>query len=206
MEKRDTSTENSSLVRRSGHTIARRADSLVRRGLRDIDTGAQAWIRERIGNRTIWYARGFDDLADEECPLSPNPWFWKNGDPFTFFGMGKDGEDCESGVFLIGNDNEQFWNEVGDPAQLTQEKLKSALMNFASRLHPGEKMPGGGPVDLDWVDFIKAHADDFLDTLEARKAWESWRPFCHYKPETGRVWGGEIEPPSEKKGKNLLKD
>jgi hypothetical protein len=192
MEKKDSSANNS-LMPSSRNDIARRSDSLVTRGLHDLHAAEQAAIRERMNNRTVWFQRGVDGTAPEDGddPRLPNRYFWRGGDRFTFFGMGIDGEDGKCGFFLIGNDDKAFWNEIGDPARLTQERLKSALLKYSSRLHPEEKMPGGGPADLDWEDFVSTHPDDFIRTPEAREAWEQ---------ATGRMWGGPLVPPKDRQG------
>jgi hypothetical protein len=152
MEEKDgSSTAGNFLVPTSEHEIARRSDSLVMRGLRDLDLAEQRHVNhvvfleedrdashifDRLDRIYLEYGRG---TADSEISG-----FWKTGDTFTrFIGDSEpDGDDFGEmyilDSFLVGNDDLDFWNELGDPAMVTQEKLREGVRKYRPKLLEGQ--------------------------------------------------------------------
>lgn len=140
MDKNDTSPMGNYLVPTSGQAIARRSDSLVTRGLHDLDAAEQKSrcsqdVFQRLDDLWLDYSRG---TAWDECAG-----LWKRGDPFSYFtGCSPPGAEGEPTFFefegvLLGNDDLDFWMEIGDPTRLTQEKLRSALLKYRSKVVVG---------------------------------------------------------------------
>lgn len=137
MEKNETSRPGSYLVPTSGQAIARRSDALVRRGLREL----YAVEQEARFSHDVF--QRLDDLRlDYCCGTAWDEWegLWKCGDPFSYFtGSSLPGSEGEPNFFefeflLIGNDDLDFWMNIGDPAQVTQERLRSTLLKYRSKL------------------------------------------------------------------------
>jgi hypothetical protein len=140
MDKKDTALTGNYLVPTLGQAIARRSDSLVVRGLRELD-GAEQKSRcspdvfQRLDKLYLSYGRGIaiDDRAG----------VWKAGDSFTEFTGDFSTELRVFDFCLLGNDDLNFWKGIGDPAGLTQEKLRAALLEYRSRLQDPDKWPEG---------------------------------------------------------------
>jgi hypothetical protein len=152
MDKKAAATAGNYLVPASDAEIARRSDSLVARGLRDLEAAEQDTqnrpeifeqldpeLFERLDKIYLSYGRG-----TAESELSG---FWKAGDTFTRFvgDLEPDGDDMggfyELDSFLVGNDDLDFWNEIGDSAALTQEKLRDGIRKYLPKLL-GRQTPG----------------------------------------------------------------
>jgi CheY-like chemotaxis protein len=134
---------------------------------------------------TVSYARGI--AMGESGSFSE---LWKTGDRWTYLGVVKDTEVPKKtyGFFLIGNNDLEFWTEIGDPARLTQEKLKGAFLKYRSRLFPEDLMPGGGPLNEEWETYSSRLPLEER-TLAVRKAWE--------RATGGPGYGKEVTPPAE---------
>ncbi len=143
MENNGKSREDNYLVPTTAHSIARRSGSLVRRGLRDLDAAEQGSecfqeVFQRLDKLYLSYGRGI--ATDDGVGV------WKTGDSFSCFSGDSSTEFHVFEFFLFGNDDLTFWKGIGDPAGLTQEKLKAALLEYRSRLKDGGIWPG--PVRL----------------------------------------------------------
>lgn len=108
------------------------------RGLRELDAAEQ---KSRCSQDVF---QRLDDLRlDYSCGTAWDEWagLWKHDDPFSYFtgSLLPDAEGTpksfEFEFLLIGNDDIRFWMEIGDPARLTQEQLRSALLKYRSSLH-----------------------------------------------------------------------
>jgi len=124
---------------------------LIERGLRDLDVAEQTHVNnvvlleehrdaldifERLDRMYFGYARA--------TARSELPGFWKSGDRFTVFLGDQEPEGDDFGgsymldAFLVGNDDLDFWNEVGEPGALTQERLRDVLRKFRPKLLEGQ--------------------------------------------------------------------
>ncbi len=152
MDKKDrASAPGNFLVPISEQGIVRRSCSLIGRGLRDLDAAEQTHVNhvvlleedrdglgifERLDCIHLGYARA---TADSELPG-----FWRTGDEFTIFlgDLEPDGDDFGGGymldAFLVGKDDHDFWDEVGEPAALTQERLRDVIRKFRPKLLEGQ--------------------------------------------------------------------
>jgi len=140
MENNRKSREDNYLVPTTAPSIARRSSSLVRRGLRDLDAaeqGSQCFqdVFQRLDKLYLSYGRGI--ATDDRVGV------WKAGDSFSCFSGDSSAEFYVFDFFLFGNDDLDFWKGIGDPAGLTQEKLKAALLEYRSRLQDVGIWPGG---------------------------------------------------------------
>lgn len=140
VDKKDELSVGGYRVPASDRAIERRSDSLVMRGLQDLEAAEQE-IRNlqdifgRLDKINLSYGRGTADT--DQLGI------WKAGDTFTVFtgDSEPDGDDLGGPYvldsFLVGSDELDFWKDMGDPQELTQEKLGSALRKYRARLLDG---------------------------------------------------------------------
>jgi hypothetical protein len=130
MDKNDTSPTGNYLVPTSGQAIARRSDSLVKRGLRELDAAKQGSqcqdVFQRLDELYLSYGRGIG--------LDDGVGVCKADESFSRFSGDSSTECYVFEFFLFGNDDLDFWKGIGDPAGLTQEKRRAALLEWRSRL------------------------------------------------------------------------